>query len=162
MKIRLLLSVALLAAACGSWGGDFYRWVDSQGKVHYSDQPPPASAREAQRKRMDGNVIEGDKLPYATRLAAKNHPVVLFVTNCGKPCDQARTHLQKRGVPFTTRNPETQAGAGALKKLVGGLEVPVLLVGDAPPLKGYQASNWDAALDAAGYPKSGAAPSSTP
>jgi hypothetical protein len=157
MKTRFLLGIVLLAVAGASWGADLYRWVDGQGKVHYTDRPPPASARQVQQKRLVGNVIESDKLPYAVRMAAEKHPVVLFVTNCGAPCDQARSYLKGRGIPFTTTNPETPAGAAAMKKLIGGLEVPVLQVGDAPPLKGYQASSWAAALDAAGYPQSGPA-----
>lgn len=155
MKTRLLPIAAFgLLLACAAWGGELYRWVDDQGRVHYGDQPPPANARESQRKNLGGNFIEGDKLPYATRLAAKNHPVVLYASDCGKPCDQARGFLRGRGIPFSVRDPETPAGAAALKKLVGGLEVPVLVVGDAPPLKGFLASSWGAALDAAGYPAS--------
>ena len=64
--------------------------------------------------------------------------------DCGDPCKQANAHLAKRGIPHTVRyaNKEPEA----LKKLTGGTEVPVLLVGSTQ-LKGYLETNWDAALD---------------
>ncbi|WP_346838069.1 DUF4124 domain-containing protein [Microbulbifer sp. SAOS-129_SWC] len=38
----LLLAVAMTAAA----DGGLYRWVDADGQVHYSDQPPPQGKAE--------------------------------------------------------------------------------------------------------------------
>lgn len=153
-KLALLLLWSTLA--CAASAAEMYRWVDKDGKVHYSDSPPPASAKQVQEKNLGGNnsVSAGD-LPYATRVAAKNFPVTLYVSNCGEPCNQARQHLARRGIPYAAKNPaSSQADADALKKLVGSPQVPVLVVGSASPLKGYDAGSWDAALDAAGYPKS--------
>lgn len=39
----VLLSLALSSAVCA----EMYRWVDSQGRVHYSDEPPPAGAKSS-------------------------------------------------------------------------------------------------------------------
>jgi hypothetical protein len=39
-----------------------------------------------------------------------------------------------------------------VKKAIGALQVPVLLVGNEA-LKGYSASAWNGALDSAGYPR---------
>lgn len=155
MKTLALLLVCS-ALACTAGAAEMYRWVDKDGKVHYTDSPPPATARKVEEKNLGGNnsVSAGD-LPYATRMAAKNFPVTLYVSNCGEPCTQARQHLAKRGIPYAAKNPaSSQADADALKKLVGTPQVPVLVVGSASPLKGYDAASWDAALDAAGYPKS--------
>ena len=76
--------------------------------------------------------------------------MTLWVFDCGEPCNDARAHLAKRGVPYTERN--AQKEGEALKKLAGSTDVPLLLVG-SKQLKGYLASDWDAALDAAGYPR---------
>jgi len=154
MKSPLLLVLMLLAGPSLVFGANLYRWVDAEGKVHYTDQPPPVSAKNVQQKDFGGNVIEGDQMPYATQMAAKRYPVVLYASNCGEACNLAREHLKKRGIPYTAKNPETPADSEALKKLIGGLEVPVLVVGNTSPQKGYEAGAWDAALDAAGYPKS--------
>jgi len=153
-KITLILLCSALAWTAGA--AEMYRWVDKDGKVHYTDSPPPPTARRVEEKRLGGNSsVTGGDLPYATQLAAKNFPVTLYVSDCGEPCTQARQHLAKRGIPYTPKNPTaSQTDAEALTKLVGNPQVPVLVVGKTPPLKGYEAGSWDAALDAAGYPKS--------
>jgi glutaredoxin len=152
-KLTLFLACSVLA--CAAYAAEMYRWVDQEGKVHYSDSPPPASAKNVQQKDIGGgSTVSDDNLPYATRVAAKNFPVTLYTSDCGEPCKKAREHLIKRGIPFTQKNPAAnRADADALKKLVGAPQVPVLVVGNSSPLKGYDAGSWDIALDAAGYPK---------
>jgi glutaredoxin len=77
--------------------------------------------------------------------------VTLWTTNCGEPCEKARAHLVRRGVPHTERNPQTDVEA--FKKASGGsMEVPLLLVGSTR-VKGYLDTEWDSTLDFAGYPK---------
>jgi len=87
-------------------------------------------------------------------MAMKKSPVTLFVgSDCGEPCANGRDLLAKRGVPFSERDAQGNAEAAEeLKKLVGGLEVPVLVVGDIK-VKGYEQGQWNSALDSAGYPK---------
>ncbi|MEW5942513.1 MAG: glutaredoxin family protein [Pseudomonadota bacterium] len=150
---RLLLLAGCLAALLAH-AGTLYRWTDAEGKVHYTDRPPPATAKAVEEKKLGGSSVTEIQLPYATQMAVRNHPVVLYASDCGEPCTQARDHLAKRGIPYAAKNPQTsEPDRESLKKLTGGLEVPVLTVGSAAPLKGYEAGMWDAALDVAGYPK---------
>ena len=93
------------------------------------------------------------KMPYCTKnwwtfvvSGARTTPG----SKVSNPCTSARNHLAKRGVPYTERNASREQDA--LKKLTGSLEVPVLVVG-SQTLKGYLDSDWDAALDSAGYPR---------
>lgn len=153
--MKYTMMVLLCCAVAGlTQAGELFRWVDADGKVHYTDQPPPASAREVEEKKLSGSTIDTSELPYATQQAIKKSPVTLYANNCGEPCTQARDHLARRGIPFVSKNPETSSADGeALKKLVGAAYVPVLVVGSAIS-KGYEKGAWDAALDAAGYPKS--------
>lgn len=157
-----------LIALCGclmlapAWGSDLYRWVDDSGGVHYSDQPPPNSAKKTQRLSGKGNVVEVEKEAFATKLAREHNPVVLYSSNCGAFCDQAQDYLRQRGIPFTLKDPSKEPEYGVeLKKLVGALEVPVIVIGKAHQ-KGFDASSWDSMLDAAGYPKTPLIPAKTP
>lgn len=53
--IRLItLSALLIGGSTLATAGDLYRWVDAQGQVHYSDEPPPADAREVKSMRNKG------------------------------------------------------------------------------------------------------------
>ncbi len=47
--IRTALVLALLTAACPA-GAGLYKWIDADGKVHYSDQPPPDGAKQQEIK----------------------------------------------------------------------------------------------------------------
>ena len=152
MKFALFLCCCIAASLAQA--AELYRWVDADGKVHYTDQQPPASAKKVEEKNLSSSTINTSELPYATRQAIKKSPVTLYANDCGEPCKQARDHLAQRGIPYATKNPQTSpADAEALKKLVGELYIPVLVVGSSTS-KGYEKGAWDSALDAAGYPKS--------
>lgn len=149
MKIACFAAVAL-ALALPAGAAQLYRWVDEKGNVEWRDTPPPANAKNVERRNMSGNTIETSTLPYSVQQAVKKHPVTLWAFDCGEPCTKARTHLARRGVPHTERNPQKEPDE--MKKATGGLDVPVLLVG-TNQLKGYLDTTWDAALDTAGYPR---------
>jgi glutaredoxin len=150
--IYLLLLASPIVSALAQ-AGEVFRWTDAQGKVYYSDQPPPASAKQSSRVSGKGNVIDVDKESFASRLAREKNPVVLYANACGPICDQARDHLNQRGIAFTSKDPSKEPEiALELKKLVGSLEVPVIVVGKTHT-KGFERSSWDSLLDAAGYPK---------
>lgn len=153
MKSLLACILSLFFCMQVAVAATMYRWVDAEGNVHYTDQPPPTTAQGVQKMRPAGIVEDTSQQPYAVQQAARKYPVVLYVSDCGEVCDKAREHLKRRGVPYTAKNPQETDVAEALKKLIGGLQVPVLAVGSSVE-KGYEAGAWDAALDAAGYPKS--------
>ena len=148
---NITLFVLVLTAALSAQA-ELYKWTDKSGGVHYSDQPPVGDVKNVERKKIGGNVIEGQD-NFGLKEAVRKFPATLYTTDCGEPCTKARELLTKRGIPFTQKNPETSAEDSiALKKLVGALEVPTLVLGQTSPLKGLQESAWNASLDAAGYP----------
>lgn len=149
-----VLAAALAAGLAAQAQTNVYRWTDKDGKVHFSDTPPPEEAKSVSQKRMGGGYVDQSQLPYATQVAMKRNPVTLYVgTQCGDPCASGRDLLAGRGVPFTEHNAQANATENeALRKASGGLEVPFLLVGENK-LKGYDEGSWNAALDAAGYPR---------
>jgi glutaredoxin len=150
MKTIIATALALAFAAPPLGAAQLYRWVDEKGNVEWRDTPPPPNAKKVEQRTVGSNTIQTSDLPYSTQQAVKNHPVTLWAFNCGAPCDQARAHLTKRGVPYTERNAEKEHET--FKKLTGSSEVPVLFVGTRQ-VKGYLDTEWDSALDSAGYPK---------
>lgn len=155
MKLAAFFCLLCMFAVYSAQSASLYRWVDNEGKVHYTEQPPPPSAaRKVEEKTIGTAPADDSQLPYASRVAAKNFPITLYNSECGEACTKAREHLTKRGVPFQEKDAGTQEVQAELKKLIGGLEVPVLAVGTVTRLKGYEAGAWNAALDEAGYPKS--------
>ena len=154
------MAVFLEAASMPLVAAQLYQWKDAQGRTVYSDQPPPTSVRNAQQKNFKGSVIEGGE-SYATKVAREKRPITLYTSDCGAACNQARELLIQRGVPFSSKDLQASEEArNEVQKLTGKLNVPVLLVG-SEKIEGYEASQWQAALDRAGYPKS-APPGSKP
>ena len=147
------MAVCLAATGGLASAAQLYQWKDAQGRMVYSDQAPPPSVRNAGQKSFKGNLIEAGE-SYATRTAREKYPVTLYANACGPLCDQARQLLTERGIPFSGKDPQASPEAQAeLKKLTGQTRVPVLFVGNEK-VDGFEADQWNAALDRAGYPKS--------
>lgn len=152
------LCMFMVFAAQSAQSATMYRWIDAQGKVHYTDQPPPAEVRDVTEKKLSAPAQASSQTPYTTQAAVRNFPVTLYSTQCGVTCQQARDHLKERNIPFAEKDAADPQVAEALQKLTGDLGVPVLVVGKSAPLKGYSRETWDTALDVAGYPKKAANP----
>ncbi|HET7362709.1 MAG TPA: glutaredoxin family protein [Burkholderiales bacterium] len=156
MRMRALLAVTALLAAHLAVAQQ-YRWTDENGRVHYSDTPPPATAKDVQRKRMTGNAV-GAQGSYDLAVAIRNSPVTLYShPDCKDICQMARDVLNKRGVPFTEVSTTDEAKIEELRRLSGTVRVPVLVVGSRVETT-ISAAAYDQALDLAGYPKAGAVP----
>lgn len=156
MKKTVALTLACAMFSAPLVAAQFYRWVDEKGNVEWRDTPPPSTAKKVEQRKIGVSTIETSELPYSVQQAVKNFPVTLWLSDCGDGCDKARAHLNRRGVPYTEKN--AQSEFEAFKKASGGgTEVPLLFVGNNR-LKGYLESGWDAALDTAGYPKTALIP----
>ena len=150
----LFVAAAILSTVCANAFGQAYRWVDQDGRVHYTQTPPPPDARNVQRKSFRGGGVDVSNLPYATQVAAKNFPVTLYsLPDCGAPCDQARALLVKRAVPFREVSVVTQKDVDEVKRLSGKTDLPLLVVGNQLQT-GFQESLLNGLLDSAGYPTS--------
>ena len=149
--IAAALGVAL-AFGAGVAAQSVYKWTDADGKVHFSDTPPPPQdSKNVTQHRIYGSGVDASQLPYATQMAMKNSPVTLYTApSCGDPCSDGRALLGDRGIPYTEK--DARGDAETVKKLIGALQVPVLVIGN-DPMKGFDANAWHSALDSAGYPR---------
>lgn len=160
MHRGLTVAAAFFLTVALAHAQQLYRWVDKDGRVTYSQNPPPAGAAKAVQPRNLGSGGSGGSaaspnLPYAAQVAARNFPVTLYASpDCGAPCDDGRASLQKRGIPFREISVADPKGFEALKSLSGGkTQVPVLQIGSRT-LFGYDAAAWKGSLDEVGYPSS--------
>ncbi|MBE0624993.1 MAG: glutaredoxin family protein, partial [Burkholderiales bacterium] len=156
MRLRflaLLLLLPLLAQA------QLYRWVDENGKVHYSDRVPLSGAKNLQKQAIPA-APGSSPLPYELQQAVKNFPVALYTSEgCKDLCVRARELLNKRGVPYSEHGVVSEADIAELKRLSGGSGVPVMTVG-REVYKGFESGMYKAALDTAGYPANSLLPDS--
>lgn len=146
-----VMALAMLGFSA-SQADTLYKWVDSQGRVSYRDQPPPEGAGYRVEEKTLGERRKPKEDDAAAKIAEK-YPVVLYsIPVCGS-CDLARLYLQKRKVPFTEQNLESSAELQQqLKKKIGALSAPTIMVGEKV-MKGYVESLLEGELDDVGYPK---------
>lgn len=151
----------VLAAALGSAGlqaQPVYRVVGPDGRVTFTDQPPPAAATPALAGRGTAAAAGGGAgLPYELGQIAGRYPVVLYTGPQCSACDAGRALLSSRGIPYTERTVNTGDDVQALQRLSGDTGLPLLTVG-SQQIKGYSDVEWGQYLDAAGYPRTSQLP----
>ncbi len=149
---RTVLAGLLLALSCiGTAQAQLYKWVGPDGKITYSDLPPPDSARQLDKKTLSPGASASKALPYALAEASKNHPVTLFTSAQCAPCIDARNFLKNRGIPFAEKTVTSNEDIDTLRQISGAAQLPVLLIGRNKQL-GFDAGAWNLALTAASYP----------
>ncbi|AOF84349.1 hypothetical protein BSY239_1556 [Hydrogenophaga sp. RAC07] len=147
-----LVSVSALAQGV-------YRIVGPDGRVSYSDQPPPAAnARPVASGSSGAGGGASAQLPFELRQVASRYPVVLYTSPECAPCNSGRNLLNARGIPYSEKTITTFEDAEALKRLSGQSSLPFVTIG-SQQIKGYSDGEWTQFLDAAGYPKQSALPS---
>ena len=144
------LFALVLAAQSHTAFAQVYKWVDENGKVTYSDVPPPKSVKKVEKKSIavaDNNAA----LPVDLAAAVKNMPVTLYTGEKCAACDSGRQYLQQSGIPFNEKTVKSAADIEKLKQVGGDLTVPILFVGSTK-LKGFSATEWRTTLTQASYP----------
>jgi glutaredoxin len=162
---RLPVVACLVVAIAFPFAADAqttYRWVDKDGKVFYSDQPPPKEIKKVEQRRLGVNSIDTSGLPYETQKAAQDHPVTLYTSpDCKAECQGARELLTRRGIPFRETSISNPDEAATFRKTFGTdkVGVPSITVGNQKQ-QGIDEGSWGGMLDNAGYPRSpaGSAP----
>jgi glutaredoxin len=130
-----------------------YKVVTPDGKVTYTDTPPPpSSGTKVIQLGASANVIPDVALPLELRQVTQRFPVTLYTMKTCDPCDSARTLLRERGVPFAEKLILTNDDAEALSRVSGSRDAPTLTIG-GQVLRGFAPDQWSTYLDSAGYPR---------
>lgn len=79
-RTTALVATILLALLSLTVGAQVYRWVDKDGKVQYSDQPPPPGAGKSDALRINSASPSASSAKAADKAADK-----------GKPADKGKT-----------------------------------------------------------------------
>jgi glutaredoxin len=132
-----------------------YRIVGPDGRVTFSDVPPPPSSNAKVTEGRGGSFSESassSALPFELRSVVQRFPVTLYTGKDCAPCDSGRNLLRGRGIPFSERTVESNEDLEALRRLSGTTSLPMATVG-GQQMKGFSETEWTQFLDAAGYPK---------
>ena len=153
-----LLPVLFLAACAALASGtshaqNLYRSVGPDGRVTYSDRAVNSNTKASAEAtgNAESSAPANAQLPYELRQTASRYPVMIYTGKDCFPCDEARSFLQSRGIPYGERTIETSSDVAALKKLSGQDNLPFATIGNQH-LKGFGSDSWTQYLNAAGYP----------
>ncbi len=158
---RSALRAALMAAALAvsPFLQAQYKVVEPDGRITYTDRPAPTAPAQALRLGSTAAPAPVDALPFDLRQPASRFPVTLYTTVPCPSCDQARSFLRQRGIPFTEKSVISSADIQAWEALGLGNDLPVVRIGQQV-LRGFQRSAWATDLDLAGYPATSRLPAS--
>jgi glutaredoxin len=149
---RLTLATLFVIAASPALA--LYKVVGPDGSVTYTDRPPTDGRSRVITLGSDpvSEVAAPDRIPLVLRQASTRFPVVLYTSTDCPPCEAGRRLLAQRGVPYTEKSVGNEDDAAALERTVGARSVPALTIG-SQALRGLSSDEWNAYLDAAGYPR---------
>jgi glutaredoxin len=151
---------SLLLAMIASTASAQYRWVDKDGRTGFGDNPP-RDAKSVQRLDMRGGESSdaSKEFPFELKRAVDRFPVTLYSATACEPCDLARNFLRSRGIPYSERTIANENDAEELKRISGGIRLPVMTVGRQVQVP-FDPEIWTSTLDAASYPRGSMLPRS--
>jgi len=121
----LILTISLLLSSSVSYA-EIYKWVDANGKVHFSDQKSASFKSEELTLEINTYTnVAVDKSIYNV-----GPKVVMYSTNSCGYCKKARKYFNKNNISYTDYNIEKNAQAKRRFKKMGARGVPVILVGN--------------------------------
>jgi glutaredoxin len=122
-KITLLVLAGLVAAESAS--SEIFRWVDEDGKVHFSDKPSRSHVSEPIKLRI--NTYEA--VTYDTSYLDVGKKVVMYSASWCGVCKKARRYFESEGIRYMEYDVENSTRGKAEFRKLGGKGVPVILVG---------------------------------
>lgn len=162
------IAVGLICTVAAASAFAQYKYVGPDGRVVYSDTPPPPNAKPLGKPAASapgpapagGSAATGaQSLPFALQGPTRTYPVVIYTGADCEACNQGKRLLATRGVPFAEKTVRTQEDLNAFKAATGASQIPVLMVGGSKSV-GFDESAWNVALTGAGYPTNNQLPPS--
>lgn len=149
----LFLAACTTLASGASHAQSLYRSVGPDGRVTYSDRAVSTNTKASAEttSSADSSAPANAQLPYELRQTASRYPVMIYTGKDCLPCDEARSFLQSRGIPYGERTIDTNNDVTALRKLSGQDSLPFATIGNQH-LNGFGSDSWTQYLNAAGYP----------
>lgn len=160
-----LCLLVILALATGSVMAEIYKWVDTEGNVHFSDEKSVRYKAKPVRLKSSINSYDSTSLPkfdpgpkttektvrQGTKLPIlQPRQVIMYSTVWCGYCKQAKAYFRKKGIAFAEKDIEKSPRAKQEYQSLGGGGVPLILVGNKTgthKLSGFSVARFDAAYN---------------
>jgi glutaredoxin len=129
-KVALILMMLTLPALAG----EFHKWKDANGRVHFGDKPPTDVAVE--QLTVKPNVYESLAVEPRSEPTSPQKTVIMYSTvRCGY-CRKARAYFKANGIAYTDYDVETSQKGRDDYKRMHARGVPIIFV-DGKRLNGF-------------------------
>lgn len=116
----------LLTLICSPLQAEVYKWVDDQGKIHFSDKEPKSSS--ASKLELKINTYSSPTYSESSSREG-NKKVVMYSTEWCGYCKKARLYFKNNNINYKEYDIERSAKANKEHKRLGATGVPLILVG---------------------------------
>ncbi len=135
---RLVIPALCLAAltTVGAARGEVYKWVDDQGRIHFSDEKPVREQAETVDIEVTSYSFPTVKAnPLSKRSSdgsstGERPTVIMYSTTWCGFCKKARRYFRANDIPFREYDVEKSSKGKRDYEKLGGRGVPIILVGD--------------------------------
>ena len=130
--------LVLVVAFQGQVHGEIYRWVDKQGRAHFSDQPPLTQKSETidlpeitTYEGVSVADVKDSELADSSDTSKKtgSKKVVMYSAEWCGVCKKAKKYFHSKKIPFKERDIDKSKKARKAFEKLNGKGIPVILVG---------------------------------
>ena len=127
--MKKILLILLMLASANAFAG-LNKWVDADGKVHYSDQPPPANVK-AQMLRVTSDAAASASAPAVPKTIAEREAEL-------KKAQQAKKEAADKAAQEQVKKEAEQANCAAAQQDLRALQEGLRMMGiDAKGERSY-------------------------
>lgn len=147
-KGLMILPFIVMVAGGLPVSAEIYKWVDEQGRTHFSDNAPvTAQAEEVTIKintynspgfAPDAFLSEDSEKPHSR----SSHKVTIYSTAWCGVCQKAKTYFRRNRISYTEYDVETSAKGKQDYQKMNGKGVPIILVGNKR-LNGFSQQSFE-------------------
>ena len=158
----LSLLLALIATPAQA---EIYKWTDTEGNLHFSDNPSAAPRAKPVELKSTINSYNGSSLPtfeYTPRAnktpahgnsrnklpRLRPRQVIMYSAEWCGYCKKAKAYFKQKGIAFSNRDIDTSTQAKKEYQSLGGGGIPLILVGNksgTQRISGFSVRRFDAA-----------------
>ncbi len=123
---------------------EIFKWIDENGKVHFTDSPPRERKVEKIEVRIN-SYTSSEIVPFEASFTpdTRRGKVVMYSTTWCGYCKKARRYFKAKGIPFVEYDTETTSKGREDYKALNGTGVPIILVGKKR-MNGFSPSGFEA------------------
>lgn len=130
-----------MLVSCNIAIAEIYKWIDENGKAHFTDSPPDGKQVEALDLRIN-TYTAVEITPLLERLGRKDKVVIYSATWCGS-CNRAKKYFRENNIPYVSYDVEKSRSGRADFRLLKGKSVPIIILGDTR-MNGFTVARFEA------------------